>query len=82
MVLAKPATNVTSAIAVPRECENQVAMTAKAGSYKIAAPKKPFSAMIAMNSGKEPTCDHKMIMTVAPMEPKVISSRAPCRSSQ
>ena len=82
MVLAKPAMKVTIAMAVPRFCANQVAITAKAGSYKIAAPKNPISAITAMNSGNVFTRDQSKTMTVAPIDPAVISIRAPRLSSQ
>ena len=74
--------NVKTAMAVPRWRANQLAMTAKAGSYKTAAPQKPISPMTSTNSGKLFTPDQSKTSSVAPSDPAVISSRAPCLSSQ
>ena len=82
IVLEKPAIKVSTAMAAPRLRENQVAMTAKAGSYSTAAPKDSHQRHDQEELRQAVhTRDQSKTQQVAPIEPTVMEKRAPCRSS-
>ena len=55
-------------------------MTAKAGSYSVAAITAPSPAQTAYSAKTDCTCDRRASSTAAPTDPAVITPRPPTRS--